>query len=311
MLFGLYEPTDEETLEAVEKGKFRYSSAELVREAKSKETGKNIGTLLVGCALTNRPFLTRMPRVEVVEQTFSDMTDESARCFVFPLKENFNDMATKEETKVPGSADGQDGANGATPEPTAAENDATKLSDQQEAEKATAPTDTETMKKEESPDLSKLADKSVDIAERFASLVTVIEQLRADNAEKDQKLADVTKRLELSEKRRQEEDLAGKLRTISKMNLSATVKEQYSALIKSGVLSSEAEDKTFEMLKGMAEENKTRFTTPIGVNDTVDEKGTNVALENNPYKDIIEANKKKGEELAEKRRTDQFLYTGA
>ena len=311
VLFGLYEPTDEETLEAVEKGKFRYSSAELVREAKSKETGKNIGTLLVGCALTNRPFLTRMPRVEVVEQTFSDMTDESARCFVFPLKENFNDMATKEETKVPGSADGQDGANGATPEPTAAENDATKLSDQQEAEKATAPTDTESMKKTDEPDLSKLSDKSVDIAERFASLVTVIEQLRADNAAKDQKLADVTQRLELSEKRRQEEDLAGKLRTISKMNLSATVKEQYSALIKSGVLTAEAEDKTFEMLKGMAEENKTRFTTPIGVNDTVDEKGTNVALENNPYKDIIEANKKKGEELAEKRRNDRFLYTGA
>lgn len=67
-LFGEFEAVDEKVYEEVKSGKYRYSSAEIVRGAQSKKTGKSIGTLLVGCALTNRPFLTDMPRVA----TYSD-----------------------------------------------------------------------------------------------------------------------------------------------------------------------------------------------------------------------------------------------
>ena len=308
VLFGDYEPTDDETLADVEKGKFRYSSAELVRNAKSKETGKGIGTLLVGCALTNRPFLTRMPRVEVVEQTFSDINDESARCFVFPLKENFTMPPINEETKVPqGSAEVPDGATGAPTEPTASDQE--KLSEQKNPPAADG--DTSAGKKEETAGLHiDLTDKTIDIAERFAALVKTIEGLRAEKAESDQKLADVTKRLVLAEERRAKEDLDGKIRTIEKMNLSRAVKDQYSELLRSGALTPEAEDKTYEMLQNMSEENQTRFTTPAGVNDSVDDKGNNAALDSNPYKDIIEANLKRGQELTERRQKDPFLYSG-
>jgi len=45
----------EEGLELVREGKFRYVSAEFVEDYVDKETGKNVGYVLVGVALTNRP----------------------------------------------------------------------------------------------------------------------------------------------------------------------------------------------------------------------------------------------------------------
>lgn len=72
VLFGQYDPVDDEAFDKTRKGHYRYSSAEVVRNATSKETGKKVGTLLVGAALTNRPFLTRMPRVEAGVQQFSE-----------------------------------------------------------------------------------------------------------------------------------------------------------------------------------------------------------------------------------------------
>jgi hypothetical protein len=71
-LFAEYDPVDDDAYEKARKGQYRYSSAEVVRNATSKETGEKIGTLLVGAALTNRPFLTRMPRVEAGVQQFSE-----------------------------------------------------------------------------------------------------------------------------------------------------------------------------------------------------------------------------------------------
>lgn len=78
VLFGEHEPVDDQVYEDVAKGKWRYSSAEIVRNATSKETGEKIGTLLVGTALTNRPFLTNMPRVEAGVQQFSESGTETS-----------------------------------------------------------------------------------------------------------------------------------------------------------------------------------------------------------------------------------------
>jgi hypothetical protein len=77
-LFGEYEPVDDEAFQNTKQGKFRYSSAEIVRDANSKETGESIGTLLVGAALTNTPFLTRMPRVEAGEHLQFSESDGTA-----------------------------------------------------------------------------------------------------------------------------------------------------------------------------------------------------------------------------------------
>lgn len=83
-LFGLFDPVDDEVFSDVEKGAYRYSSAEVYRNAYSKTTGKPVGTLLRGVALTNRPFLTGMPRVETIHQQFSEQPLDNVS-FLFPL----------------------------------------------------------------------------------------------------------------------------------------------------------------------------------------------------------------------------------
>jgi hypothetical protein len=68
VLFGDFAFVDEDTYVDVHKGKFRYASAEFVSEAKSKETGEPLGLTVTGVALTNRPYLTNMPRVEATQR---------------------------------------------------------------------------------------------------------------------------------------------------------------------------------------------------------------------------------------------------
>jgi len=83
-LYGLFDPVDDTIFNEVQKGSYRYSSAEIYRNALSKNTGDQIGTLLRGVALTNRPFLTGMPRVEAVHQQFSEDSTKDLT-FLFPI----------------------------------------------------------------------------------------------------------------------------------------------------------------------------------------------------------------------------------
>ncbi|MFM6056352.1 MAG: phage protease, partial [Sphaerospermopsis kisseleviana] len=83
-LYGLYDPVDDKAYQEAAKGAYRYSSAEVSRNAVSKKTGQSIGTVLRGAALTNRPFLTGMPRVEAVTQQFSESVENNLT-ILFPL----------------------------------------------------------------------------------------------------------------------------------------------------------------------------------------------------------------------------------
>jgi phage I-like protein len=94
VLYGLFDPVDDKVFNDVAKGSYRYSSAELSRNALSKETGESIGTLLRGAALTNRPFLTGLPRVEAVYQQFSEQQPESNFTFLFHLNTMSNSFET-------------------------------------------------------------------------------------------------------------------------------------------------------------------------------------------------------------------------
>jgi hypothetical protein len=83
-LYGLYNPVDDKAYQEAARGAYRYSSAEVSRNAVSKKTGQSIGTVLRGAALTNRPFLTGMPRVEAVTQQFSESVENNLT-ILFPL----------------------------------------------------------------------------------------------------------------------------------------------------------------------------------------------------------------------------------
>ncbi|MGG6283685.1 hypothetical protein ACQ4M3_19060 [Leptolyngbya sp. AN03gr2] len=75
VLFGYWEVVDDSAYDQVKSRQFQYSSAEIIREAVSKESGESVGTVLVGTALTNRPFLTRMPRSTALSDRNVDYTE--------------------------------------------------------------------------------------------------------------------------------------------------------------------------------------------------------------------------------------------
>lgn len=68
VLFGLFEPHNEEVVDAIDRQAYRYASAELIRSAKDRETGKPIsGPILRGIALTNTPNIPNLPRNSLVD----------------------------------------------------------------------------------------------------------------------------------------------------------------------------------------------------------------------------------------------------
>jgi pterin-4a-carbinolamine dehydratase len=71
VLYSTYKVVNKEVYKAVKEGRYRYSSGEFYRGYKDRETGADLGTVMFGMALTNRPFL-RMPRVEALTDTTSD-----------------------------------------------------------------------------------------------------------------------------------------------------------------------------------------------------------------------------------------------
>ena len=71
VLYSTYKVVNKEVYRAVKEGRYRYSSGEFYRGYIDRETGENLGTVMFGMALTNRPFL-RMPRVEALTDAIVD-----------------------------------------------------------------------------------------------------------------------------------------------------------------------------------------------------------------------------------------------
>jgi len=66
VLYALAHPTSDGIVDAVRKKKFRFASPEYVEDYMDKETGAKAGPTLMAIALTNEPFLTRLPETVVL-----------------------------------------------------------------------------------------------------------------------------------------------------------------------------------------------------------------------------------------------------
>jgi hypothetical protein len=92
VLWGFYSVVDDQVYLDIKKGKYRYSSAEIIRGAKNTVTNEEVGVLLHACALTNTPFLTTMPQIKAFSQPSKTCT-EKLMAFAFPL---VTDSCTKD-----------------------------------------------------------------------------------------------------------------------------------------------------------------------------------------------------------------------
>jgi hypothetical protein len=66
-LFGIW-AVSKTVYDQVQNDEFRYSSSEFITNFTSKRTGKEIGNVLIGMALTNRPFIPDLPRNVALEE---------------------------------------------------------------------------------------------------------------------------------------------------------------------------------------------------------------------------------------------------
>lgn len=66
VLYALADPTNDEVGEMVRTKQYRYASAEYLENYKSKEDGSSKGAVLEAIALTNEPFLTRLPEARLL-----------------------------------------------------------------------------------------------------------------------------------------------------------------------------------------------------------------------------------------------------
>lgn len=93
ILAALVEPTSEEAADNIRTRRYRFASAEYNPNGIDKETGKKVGALLSAIALTNEPFLTKLPEATLL----ADPPD------LFYL--DFSDVPENETTKERGKVE--------------------------------------------------------------------------------------------------------------------------------------------------------------------------------------------------------------
>lgn len=83
VLYAEVEPTTPQAEENIRTKRYRFSSAEYTPDGVDRETGKKVGALLSAIALTNEPFLTKLPEATLLADTpdmfyldFSDAKEE-------------------------------------------------------------------------------------------------------------------------------------------------------------------------------------------------------------------------------------------
>lgn len=74
-LYSLVAPHSEKVVEEIKTKQYRFSSPELVRNFIDKNTGKNLGTVLIANALTNAPFLPNLPQNQVLSTHCPDSSE--------------------------------------------------------------------------------------------------------------------------------------------------------------------------------------------------------------------------------------------
>lgn len=283
-LFGLYDPVDDKALEAVEAGKFRYASPELARNAVNRENGQQVGTVLERHALTNEPFFTKLPRVEVVEVEAFTQPTETVR-FVFTQQSTIS----KEEEAL-----------FSTP--------STMTTSPTNAPAAEAPNNTPVVVNEQGTTSSTTAQAFSSAAPTVDPAAAIVDTLKEENqvlrqelADRDRKYAELLEKFsnlestlnEHTEAFRQQE-VATKLQRLSQLNVSAETKELYTRKLNDG-MSPEAEETMWALLDQLSTSETHKFTNTNGANKAAG--AAPAAVEMTPYVGTLERLKQRAAEL--------------
>jgi len=109
ILFAEVEPTSSDAEENIRSKRYRFSSAEYNPKGVDRETGKSVGALLSAIALTNEPFLTKLPEATLLadapdmvyldySETKGDtknMSDTEVKSMLQKLSDGMNSLMTR------------------------------------------------------------------------------------------------------------------------------------------------------------------------------------------------------------------------
>lgn len=87
VLWGDFDTTNNEVEDEVKTGKYRYGSAELVRNGMDKGTGQRLSIFLKGHTLTNEPFVPNLPRNQVVDTQYLSEDGANSQFFTLNLSD--------------------------------------------------------------------------------------------------------------------------------------------------------------------------------------------------------------------------------
>lgn len=106
-LVGYFEPNEEGIVEKIRSGKYRYSSAEILRKAKNPETGVVVGKILKGVGLTNEPSIPGLHRTSVVDSSTLSLVlaDDAEVVYTIQLLGEPMDPEKKTDEQAPANAD--------------------------------------------------------------------------------------------------------------------------------------------------------------------------------------------------------------
>jgi hypothetical protein len=246
-LWGLYAAVDEKTYMAVKRQQYRYSSMEIDMNYHNPRTRKDYGPTIVGCALTNEPFLTEMPdvrafslgREESNRRSFSvmlgsDLAIEIPTIEVPELPEVFSkpiDMPEENQTPV-----------AVTPEPTP------------EPVLATLP----------QASLTQSLSSTSTIEVTIKALAAELAEVKAENKELKNKMLSITdehdKLVEQQKRERQERRLS----IVSQAALSVGAKTAFETALKAPGLGEEAADELIAQVKALSVEEERTYLQQHG-----------------------------------------------
>jgi pterin-4a-carbinolamine dehydratase/ATP-dependent protease HslVU (ClpYQ) peptidase subunit len=285
VLFGLYEIVDEETFADARKGKYRYASAEIIRDYKTKEDGSNVGTVLFGHALTNRPFLPNLPRVTSLSDgskptVLADHTGSSDH-FAFLMR-----ISAEETMKTNSNSDSNSNSN--TDQTKAALTFPPAIPEC--LSQPTSSTEVET-----SNNVSAGASRDIEtLRQAFAQSLNNLEQKLTQQF--SEKIDAITARAEAAEKQLRQEQVDKKLTKLEALCLPAEVKEEYAQKIKDAELG-DHEDTILATLEKMSEQSQVVLTTQQGQSTSTEGENDQRYSDNssdeieNPYAKTISRNR--------------------
>lgn len=252
----------------VEDGKYRYSSSEFLSNYISKKTNQAVGSVLIGMALTNRPFIPNLPKNVVLDDT---VTRDDLLVFSCHFHDKLDN--NKIEEIMPNESE--------QPQPIMEQSQSQPIMEQSKNE-TNSNLDTSLNLSEFTVLKEKVNAYAVQLKEVEASYKRQLSEVIEYNKGLQQ-------RIEVYEEEIKQQKLVKKLELVNNLTIPEELKLYYTDKIKIGAFK-EAEDSVIESLQKLGETFNKSMLTQYGSNTMTSD--LNDSKFSDPYADVIEQNKR-------------------